>query len=904
MIKALLTSSVLILALLILRRVFRGTLSRRVQYALWALVLARLLLPVDLPTAGFSLLTAARPVEEAVRQQVAARPVYLPVARVHGPLDFSRSHTVPERADIPAGGSAWVVEDAETAVEYRHIPVGQVLTVLWWGGMLVVGLSFLGSNLRFYLRLRRCRKPFAPAEPVSRRVYVVPDRAIPSPCLFGTAIYLTASVAGDDGRRDYVLAHEETHARHLDPLWSLLRCVCLTVYWFDPLVWAASACAQVDCELACDEGVLAGLGEADRLAYGQALLSLIPVKRGGSPLLTATSMTAGKKQLKDRIARIAHQPRQLLAATLIAALLAGLLAACAFTADGGGEARALTGAELWYFNENFFNSPFAADDSVYHLRNQFANPLILYDRPEEIDLFQLLYCEPGEGDVTPQEEALLGWSGEDCPIYKLTADDLNSLLARDLGLTLEETERVGLDRFAYLEEYDAYYWQHGDTNYCGALTFLSGTRSRDTVTLYQNSGFLPGWYRVTLEETGDGWRFLSNQPCEHPVIPTALPEGEPAAVIPLDGPEPYAPPPLERDPAWNAGGGDVQTLENWNIDGHPVRLLLDGTGAGAAAVWEGEEPRVFLTGLGSDARMGIFRDVLGRDGFYIAYAGEIAPYGFGTFYDYFYFTDAGTLALLARAANAFEEPKSLDLDGDGIDELATEYELFFLRDGAVFRADLRELLAEHYPQLTFWDLSSWDVYRRCLNVWGFILNENGEDRDCLRSLYFDGESLRVYRQEKPYHDHLVDGVDAGIPAPVVAAARAYVEDEVLGAPRPDGTWLTAEGFGDAEGAVMDDWRLDYFKLLCDETREDIRLVGYAFNYELHTATPDRIILAGGRYLDEDDWASPGYPGCDCLFFQVDGDSWTLLRHDMINDMGPSSLAFQRYVDDLMTSLGA
>ena len=55
----LLTSSGLILALLVLRRLFRNTLSRRVQYALWGLVLLRLLTPLSLPAAGFILLKAA-----------------------------------------------------------------------------------------------------------------------------------------------------------------------------------------------------------------------------------------------------------------------------------------------------------------------------------------------------------------------------------------------------------------------------------------------------------------------------------------------------------------------------------------------------------------------------------------------------------------------------------------------------------------------------------------------------------------------------------------------------------------------------------------------------------------------------------------------------------------------------
>ena len=62
----LITSSVLILALLALRRVFQKTLSRRVQYALWGLVLLRLLIPASLPAADFSLLTAAKPMTDRV----------------------------------------------------------------------------------------------------------------------------------------------------------------------------------------------------------------------------------------------------------------------------------------------------------------------------------------------------------------------------------------------------------------------------------------------------------------------------------------------------------------------------------------------------------------------------------------------------------------------------------------------------------------------------------------------------------------------------------------------------------------------------------------------------------------------------------------------------------------------
>ena len=70
----LLTSSVLILALLLLRLLFRKTISRQVQYALWGLVALRLLVPVSLPAMEHNVLTAAEP----VTARITAPALYVP----------------------------------------------------------------------------------------------------------------------------------------------------------------------------------------------------------------------------------------------------------------------------------------------------------------------------------------------------------------------------------------------------------------------------------------------------------------------------------------------------------------------------------------------------------------------------------------------------------------------------------------------------------------------------------------------------------------------------------------------------------------------------------------------------------------------------------------------------------
>ena len=81
----------------------------------------------------------------------------------------------------------------------------------------------------------------------------------------------------------------------------------------------------------------------------------------------------------------------------VLALAAGV---CAVTFTGAGNAGAsqpLTGEELAWFNEDFFNQ----GDSPC-MPNQFLT--CLYDSPEEIDLFQLFYNGTGEPEAMDETD--------------------------------------------------------------------------------------------------------------------------------------------------------------------------------------------------------------------------------------------------------------------------------------------------------------------------------------------------------------------------------------------------------------------------------------------------------------------------------------------------------------------
>jgi len=928
----LITSSALIAAVLVIRLLFRQVLSRRVQYALWGLVLLRLLVPVSLPAAEFSLLSAAAPVEQVIAQRWNGRPYYFRSQGQVSPAELEAKNilasdvpTAEERRAMinvaaPADTNAalsrqeYLVRDPETGTvtRYAAMTVGPwaLLRVVWIAGMAIAGGWLLAGNLRLYAKLRRRRRAVKPESralyarqlrdmggpELRRRVYLVDDGVVPSPCLFGLfspAIYLTPAALRTEDALCHVLAHEETHARHLDPLWSLLRCVCITVYWFNPLVWIAAACAKTDCELACDESVLKRLGESQRIAYGQTLLSLIPVRRVSNPLLSATTMTAGKRQLKDRITRIARNPRQAAAAALAAAVLSLIVCACTFTgakptgtpgpavetgAPSG--SAALAGEELEWFNKSFFNSSgigqnqlHGESESYFNIRNQFANPAILYDAPEDIDLFELFYCS-GSSPTDKELRSILDVDPDelDCPAYKITSDEMDAVLTQYTGTTLEQSSQVGVDRFPYKESGGAYYWMHGDTNYCGKLNFLYGTRENTgdgrLVKLYHSSSYAGNsWYCVTLAEQGEGmYWFVSNRQCGHPAIPPVPPSLDPAAAISLKDLEPYTAEPVTVE----RHEGDFvfsyeNNIQNWNIDGRHLRVYRAANGAVYAAVeQDGGAMDVFARFSCDDVDMFFFHGLFGRDGFTITYQPGANARFYSTNTDYYYFDDNGTPVLLARC---YGDSQIVDLDGDGTDELIAPRQMFFRRDGLVYEARLDQLLLAACPELSNWDYESWNVYGRRLYVNG-LTDWDSETGAAMweRYLCFDGQSILVYRPEKATTDHIVEGIDAGVLAQVAEQAKAYVESILT--LQADGTWLHKDWEEyNGYGYVIDDWRVESFHGPYTYTFGEACVEGWGFNYELHTPEPEKVTWAGGLYVTEDGWVSPGYPGCDYLFFR-------------------------------------
>ena len=145
------TSVFLILVVLALRAALGRRVSAGLRYALWAVVLVRLLVPVQLfttPVAGTSVLR-----ETGVEQFVAPPPVDL----VPAP---AQSFAPPEPTELP-DGTLIVYQPATEPVAVRQEPLTalQALGWLWLAGVLVLAAAIIFSNVGFAPPLRRMLGP-------------------------------------------------------------------------------------------------------------------------------------------------------------------------------------------------------------------------------------------------------------------------------------------------------------------------------------------------------------------------------------------------------------------------------------------------------------------------------------------------------------------------------------------------------------------------------------------------------------------------------------------------------------------------------------------------------------------------------------------------------------------------
>ena len=130
-----------------------------------------------------------------------------------------------------------------------------------------------------------------------------------------------------------------------------------------------------------------------------------------------------------------------------------------------------------------------------------------YDDQRSVDLSQMFY-NGGSRQPTQEEydyvQQQLGNPGVD--VMVISREEMDLALDMVFGLTLEETDKRGLEQFIFREDTGCYYLCHGDTNVM-SVTFTEAQIQANGCTALTYEGW-DGLYTVTLRldtaENGTG----------------------------------------------------------------------------------------------------------------------------------------------------------------------------------------------------------------------------------------------------------------------------------------------------------------------------------------------------------------------------------------------------------------
>lgn len=416
MLEWIITSSLLILLVLLLRRLPIAPWQR---YALWLVVLVRLLVPVQLfslPASELTLPDVGSAMEDVdlyaiptgMLEGVSQEDVdtMLETFQPGDVIHWSSSDmNFYDQFSFSYNTGCGVIEEDGVHTYALYANLRQALLWIYGTGVLAALLVLIRSNRRFSRQLKQLRRSL---EVTGSLLPVYTAEGLASPCLFGLfrpAIYLTQATAEDQTAIRHILAHEETHYRHGDHVWSLLRCLALALHWWNPLVWLAVIISRRDGELCCDAATLKRLGDEERQAYGETLLSLVTAKPGPRDLLScSTTMTSGKRSLQERIRWIARRPKVLVSVSVAVILVALAAVGCAFGHPSEEPADATSGEDI-----------LLSEEEIRALRpdlTQDGTPdslAVTYIKEE--DLWRLTVTDGATGKQIWSEEAATNYTG-------------------------------------------------------------------------------------------------------------------------------------------------------------------------------------------------------------------------------------------------------------------------------------------------------------------------------------------------------------------------------------------------------------------------------------------------------------------------------------------------------------
>ena len=334
LLKTSLLGSLAILAMLVLKPLWRERYRAKTRCWLWLALAAFLLLPVD-----FSVKNA--PVQAAPPKD------YTLFVGTDKTTIQSTDNLFGDMAEksgqSPAAVRDTIIQRPVTNPEQKTTRYIPVTTILFYGYLAGAAAFLLYQGVSYALfrrTVRRWKRDVARADYASLLSDTARDLGVSAPEMIVCEAISTPAVTGllrprlllpheryDVQELRYILRHELCHLKRRDMLLKLVLLAANAMHWFNPVVYLMLRQADEDIELACDSAATDGLELPERAAYSRTLLAAVQSSVRALPATTCFGGTV--ERLKRRITNVlgAQKKRGLGVVALVLALT--LTAGCA-----------------------------------------------------------------------------------------------------------------------------------------------------------------------------------------------------------------------------------------------------------------------------------------------------------------------------------------------------------------------------------------------------------------------------------------------------------------------------------------------------------------------------------------------------------------------------------------------
>ncbi len=396
LLKTSLLGSLAILAMLVLKPLWRERYRAKTRCWLWLALAVFLLLPVD-----FSVKNA--PVQAAPPKD------YTLFVGTDKTAIQSTDNLFGDMAEksgqSPAQVRDTIIQRPVTNPEQKTTRYIPVTTILFYGYLAGAAAFLLYQGVSYALfrrTVRRWKRDVSRADYAAMLSDTAHDLGVSAPEMIVCEAISTPAVTGllrprlllpheryDVQELHYILRHELCHLKRRDMLLKLVLLAANAMHWFNPVVYLMLRQADEDIELACDSAATDGLDRAERAAYSRTLLAAVQSHVRALPATTCFGGTV--ERLKRRITNVlgAQKKRGLGIVALVLALT--LTAGCAV---GWGERGKKNDAP---FDGTRYNPVLVVANWELTIGKNFRP---LYYVSDESGTYFRLSCEDGVNTVT------------------------------------------------------------------------------------------------------------------------------------------------------------------------------------------------------------------------------------------------------------------------------------------------------------------------------------------------------------------------------------------------------------------------------------------------------------------------------------------------------------------------